>query len=69
MTVFLKPMSRHALLRVRVDAARCVGCGRCRQVCPMDVDVPDGSPRRANATECILCLRCTENCPRQALHL
>ena len=68
-TVFLKPMSRHALLRVRVDAARCVGCGRCRQVCPMDVDVPDGSPRRANATECILCLRCTESCPRQALHL
>ncbi|MCI8526373.1 MAG: 4Fe-4S dicluster domain-containing protein [Oscillospiraceae bacterium] len=66
-TVFLKPMSYFSLLRIRRDAAKCVSCGRCRQVCPMDVDVLDDSRRRKNGTECILCFECVRNCPKNAL--
>ena len=66
-TVFLKPMSYFALLRVKCDKEKCVSCGKCRRVCPMDVDVTDNSRKRENGTECILCMECVRNCPKGAL--
>lgn len=66
-TVFLKPMSYYSLLRVKCDKAKCIDCGRCKRVCPMDVDVTDNSRKRKNGTECILCMECVRNCPREAL--
>lgn len=68
-TVFLKPMSRYSLLRVWVDEDKCVSCGKCKKVCPMNVDVTDNSRNRIDGTECILCMECVENCPKQALKL
>ena len=66
-TVFLKPMSYFSLLRVNCDKDKCIGCGKCRRVCPMNVDVTDNSRKRENATECILCMECVRNCPKKAL--
>lgn len=66
-TVFLKPASYYSLLRVKVDPDKCVSCGKCKRVCPMDVDVTDNSRKRLNGTECILCFRCVEECPKHAL--
>lgn len=66
-TVFLKPMSYFSLLRVRVDETKCIDCGKCRWLCPMNVDVPDNSRRRQHGTECILCMRCVDECPQKAL--
>ncbi len=66
-TVFLKPMSYFSLIRVKCDKEKCVSCGRCRRVCPMDVDVTDNSRKRKNGTECILCMECVRNCPKNAL--
>lgn len=66
-TVFLKPMSYFSLLRIKCDKDQCVSCGKCRCVCPMNVDVTDNSRHRANGTECILCMECVRNCPKGAL--
>ena len=66
-TVFLKPMSYFSLLRVKVDAEKCVSCGKCVKACPMDVDLLDPSRKRKNGTECILCFRCSEICPKKAV--
>ena len=66
-TVFLKPMSYFSAIRVKCDKEKCVSCGRCRRVCPMDVDVTDNSRKRKNGTECILCMECTKVCPKKAL--
>ena len=66
-TVFLKPMSYFSLFRIKCDKERCVSCGKCKRVCPMDVDVTDNSRRRRNGTECILCMECVKNCPKDAL--
>lgn len=66
-TVFLKPASYFSLLRVKVDAEVCISCGKCKTVCPMDVDMLDNSRRRKNGTECILCFECTKVCPKNAL--
>jgi len=66
-TVFLKPMSYLALIRIKCDKEKCISCGKCRKACPMDVDVTDNSRKRLNGTECILCLECVKNCPKGAL--
>ena len=66
-TVFMKPMSYFALFRVKCDKEKCVSCGKCRRVCPMNVDVTDNSRKRENGTECILCMECVKNCPKGAL--
>lgn len=66
-TVFLKPMSYFSAVRVTCDKEKCVSCGKCRRVCPMDVDMTDNSRKRKNGTECILCYECVKNCPKGAL--
>ncbi|MBR5113300.1 MAG: 4Fe-4S binding protein [Clostridia bacterium] len=66
-TVFLKPASYFSLFRVKCNKTKCIDCGRCKKVCPMDVDVTDNSRKRKNGTECILCLECVKNCPKDAL--
>jgi len=65
-TVFLKPMSYFALLRIQCDTTKCIGCGKCKRVCPMDVDMTDNTRRRQNGTECILCFECVKSCPKGA---
>lgn len=66
-TVFLKPMSYFSLIRIKCDAGKCTSCGKCKRLCPMDVDITDPSRKRKNGTECILCYECVEGCPRNAL--
>jgi len=66
-TVFLKPMSYFSHFRIKVDTDACVSCGRCKKVCPMNVDVMSNSRKRENGTECILCMQCVEQCPKKAL--
>ncbi len=68
-TVFLKPMSRFSLFRIKLDETKCIACGKCEKVCPMNVEVPSNSRKKENATECILCMNCVENCPKNALKL
>jgi polyferredoxin len=68
-TVFLKPASYFSLTRVRVDEQKCVSCGKCKKVCPMNVDMTDNARSRTNGTECILCNACVDACPKDALRL
>ena len=66
-TVFLKPMSYFSLFRVRCDKDKCISCGKCKKICPMNVDMTNNSRKRENGTECILCMECVKNCPKNAL--
>lgn len=68
-TIFLKPASYFSLVRVKKDEDKCIDCGRCKEVCPMEVDMTDNSRKRLNGTECILCAQCIDACPENALHL
>ena len=66
-TVFLKPMSYYSLIRIKCDEEKCISCGKCLKVCPMEVEVNKNARNRKNATECILCQKCTKACPTKAL--
>lgn len=66
-TVFMKPMSYFSLFRVKCDTSKCISCGKCKKVCPMDVDITDNSRKRKNGTECIMCFECTKVCPKKVL--
>ena len=66
-TIFLKPMSYFSVVRIKCDKNKCISCGKCKKVCPMNVDVTDNSRKRENGTECILCMECIKNCPVDAL--
>lgn len=68
-TVFLKPASYYSLMRIKVDEKKCISCGACHRVCPMNVDMTDNSRKRINGTECILCMKCVDSCPKNALRL
>lgn len=55
--------NRFSLYRMSVDGDKCVGCGKCARVCPMDVDVT----KNPNSAECIRCGRCRAECPTGAV--
>lgn len=60
---FYALMNRVSLLGIRVDACKCVSCGKCSKVCQMDVDVV----RAPNHAECIRCGKCIGVCPVDAI--
>ena len=66
-TVFLRPMSYFSLVRIRCDENKCISCGKCKKVCPMDVEMTDNFRKRKNGTDCILCMECVKVCPKGAL--
>ena len=55
--------NRFSLYRMTVDDGLCDRCGRCREVCPVDIDIFED----ANSSDCIRCLECKRACPRGAI--
>ncbi len=64
--------NKYSLFAMRIDPAKCVHCGLCDQICPMNVSVERCS-RTGKAvnrhTECIECLECRRICPTRAIRL
>lgn len=52
-----------SMYRYSVDLSACIGCGRCNQVCGMNVN----PVKDANHPECIRCGKCKHSCPVNAI--
>lgn len=53
--------------QLKIDTKRCVGCGICKQVCPVDnIVIGSGIAVRRNA-KCEYCLACAHHCPQKAI--
>lgn len=54
--------------KVKIDAQRCIGCGKCAAHCPMkNLRVEGGLAQAGDG--CTMCYRCINTCPKQAITL
>lgn len=51
----------------KVDAAKCVGCGKCAETCPMKTIQIRGKKAVIARANCIRCFCCQEFCPKGAI--
>lgn len=55
--------AKFGLYQMHLDKKTCVNCGKCENVCPMDVKCRSDM----NSPECIRCGRCRASCPVHAI--
>ena len=53
---------------IKTDESKCVGCGICAGVCPMQNIQVGGGKAKFNG-KCTMCYRCFSSCPKQAITL
>ena len=54
--------------KLKIDPAKCIGCGLCETLCPMkNLTVKNGISHAQN--RCTMCYRCINKCPKQAITL
>lgn len=54
--------------KLRTDEDKCIGCGKCEKLCPMNnIKIVDKKVVQNN--RCTMCYRCINNCPKQAMTL
>ena len=56
------------VVTLALDQEKCVGCGRCLEVCPHEVlALEQGKARIVDLDGCMECGACAKNCPSEAL--
>jgi polyferredoxin len=55
--------NRFSLYHMAVDDSKCTVCGKCREVCPVDINIHDDP----NSPDCIRCLQCKKACTFDAI--
>ena len=56
------------MYNVEVNAEKCVGCGECVDICPVEVfEFQDEKSVPVNAEECLGCESCIEVCEEGAI--
>lgn len=62
-------LRQHRTVGLKIDEAKCVGCGLCRKVCEMGLPEIAGNKAKNISKECMRCPVCMEACPRGAIKL
>lgn len=53
---------------LRLSTEKCIGCGRCREVCPHRVfSVNEKKAKIEDKDRCMECGACAKNCPAKAI--
>lgn len=56
-------VARFAILKIALNKDKCIDCGKCDAVCPVELDVR----REVGSSECLSCGDCVNVCPAAAL--
>jgi len=54
--------------KLRIDKNKCVGCGKCIALCPMN-NLKLADQKASADRKCTMCYRCINSCPNQAITL
>ena len=58
---------RYINMAHKIDKDVCVGCGSCKEACPMDAIKADGDKFAVDADACVDCGACESACPTGAI--
>ena len=60
--------TKHYTDRLKIDAEKCIGCGKCVKLCPME-NLVIQNKKAVTGDRCTMCYRCINRCPKQAITL
>lgn len=60
--------TKHYSDKLKIDASKCIGCGKCEKLCPMD-NITIKDKLAVSGDRCTMCYRCVNKCPKQAITL
>jgi len=68
-SLIMKLPTRFSLTKIKPSGNKCIKCGKCNDVCPMDVDVRKyiENGKKVTSTECVFCRNCINICPAKAI--
>jgi uncharacterized Fe-S center protein len=62
-------LRQHRVVDLEVDESKCIGCGKCNEVCEMHLPEIVGDKARNLSPKCMRCPFCRNNCPTGAIKL
>lgn len=57
--------NRISVFSIKINKKKCISCGKCSKVCPMNLDVPI----EINSSECLRCMECKKVCNVGAIEI
>ena len=58
-------LNKWSFYRLNFAASKCIGCGRCKKICPLALD----PTKEFDSAECVRCGQCVTVCPAKALSI
>ena len=66
-TPSLGKIRQHRTVGLKIDTAKCTGCGKCKETCPTNLpEIIEGKAHNTSK-ECMRCPLCIEACPMEAI--
>lgn len=60
-------LRQHRTVGIEIDQSKCIGCGKCKENCPMELpEIIEGKARNTSAL-CMRCPMCKQGCPMEAI--
>jgi len=56
-------------MAAQVDEDKCVGCGLCVDVCPVEAITLEAEKAKVDEDKCTECGQCVEECPNEAIKI
>ena len=62
-------LRQHRTVGLEIDESKCVGCGKCKEVCEMGLPEIIDKKAKNRSSLCMRCPFCSSNCPNHAIKL
>ena len=60
---------QHRTVGLEIDESKCIGCGKCKEACPINLPEIIGEKAKNLSPKCMRCPICSQECPQGAIKL